>query len=102
MILKVDLEKAFDTLNWGFVDLIMEHMNFPPTWRKWVFGILSSARTPILVTGAPTREFCIKRGVRQGDPISPFLFIITMEALDVVMRRAVNRNLLKGISTPNN
>jgi len=102
LMLKVDLEKAFDTLNWNFLDNVLEHMNFPPLWRKWIHGTLASARTSILVNGAPTREFSIKRGVRQGDPLSPFLFILAMEALDVVMNKAVSTGLFKGITLPNN
>ncbi|KAK1423484.1 hypothetical protein QVD17_18787 [Tagetes erecta] len=102
LMLKVDLEKAFDSLSWSFLDMIMSHMQFPPLWRKWILGTLSNARSSILVNGSPTREFCIKRGVRQGDPLSPFLFILAMEALNVVMTKANSLGTFRGISIHHN
>ncbi|KAK1439737.1 hypothetical protein QVD17_05557 [Tagetes erecta] len=102
LMLKVDLEKAFDSLNWNFLDMIMSHMHFPPLWRKWIKGTLLNARSSILVNGSPTREFYIKRGVRQGDPLSPFLFILAMEALHVVMTKAISLGTFHGITLPQN
>ena len=80
-MLKLDFEKAYDNVNWGFLCDIMNQMGFPTKWCEWVFGVLASARSSILVNGAPTFEFQCSKGMRQGDPLSPFLFIIVMEAL---------------------
>ncbi|KAJ0469381.1 putative RNA-directed DNA polymerase [Helianthus annuus] len=63
MLFKVDFEKAFDSLNWGFLESVLSQMGFPALWRKWVMGILSSTRMSILVNGSPTLEFEIQRGV---------------------------------------
>lgn len=97
MIFKVDIEKAYDSLNWGFLDSVMEQMNFPDRWRKWVSAILSASRASVLVNGSPTREFKCFRGLRQGDPLSPFLFVIAMEALTSMMKQALDKGLFHGL-----
>ncbi|XP_023745646.1 uncharacterized mitochondrial protein AtMg01250-like [Lactuca sativa] len=80
----------------------MEQMSFGNKWRKWIFGCLSSARASVLVNGTPSDEFPITRGVRQGDPLSPFLFIIAMEWLHVAIQGASGRSLIHGVKLPNN
>ncbi|KAF5804783.1 putative RNA-directed DNA polymerase [Helianthus annuus] len=97
MLVKVDLEKAYDTLSWDFLDSILEQMNFHPRWRSWVMALVSSARASVLVNGSPTQEFQCGRGLRQRDPISPFLFIIAMEALSGVFKKACSIGIFKGI-----
>ncbi|XP_021995809.1 uncharacterized protein LOC110892992 [Helianthus annuus] len=100
MLFKVDFEKAFDSISWEFMESVLAQMGFPGLWRKWVMGILKTARSSILVNGSPTAEFEIQRGVRQGDPLSPLLFILAMEALHIATESAVNCNIFKGITTP--
>ncbi|GJU88049.1 RNA-directed DNA polymerase, eukaryota, reverse transcriptase zinc-binding domain protein [Tanacetum coccineum] len=65
MFLKVDFEKAFDTLNWNFLDSILLQMGFSPKWRSWIKTCLNSGFGSVLVNGSPTKEFPIKRGLRQ-------------------------------------
>ncbi|KAJ0638467.1 putative RNA-directed DNA polymerase [Helianthus annuus] len=101
MIFKVDINKAYDSLSWKFLDSIMEQMNFPARWRKWISTTLNTARASVLVNGSPTMEFECTRGLRQGDPLSPFLFVIAMEALTGVMKQATMVNLFKGIKCTN-
>ncbi|KAC9988342.1 hypothetical protein E3N88_44974 [Mikania micrantha] len=79
MLFKIDFEKAYDHINWRFLDAVVEHMEFPLKWRDWIKYLISSVRASVLVNGAPTFEFKYGRGIRQGDPISPFLFLIGME-----------------------
>lgn len=67
----------------------------------WVKGVLSSTRSSVLVNGSPTFEFSCEKGVRQGDPISPFLFIIVMEAFAGMMRKACEVGTFEGIRLPN-
>ncbi|XP_071687322.1 uncharacterized protein [Rutidosis leptorrhynchoides] len=71
---------------------------FGDTWCRWIMGCLNSARTSVLVNGSPTREFSIERGLRQGDPLSPFLFLIVMEGLHLTFQRAMEINFIRGVS----
>ncbi|XP_021975210.1 uncharacterized protein LOC110870332 [Helianthus annuus] len=84
MVFKIDINKAYDSLNWKFLESVMTQMNFPVTWREWIMATLVSSRASVLVNGSPTMEFECTRGLQQGDPLSPFLFVIAMEALSGV------------------
>ncbi|XP_071708247.1 uncharacterized protein [Rutidosis leptorrhynchoides] len=97
LIFKVDFEKAFDSLNWDYLLEVMKCMGFGTKWCKWISSCLKSATISILINGSPTSEFNLKRGVRQGDPLSPFLFIIAAEGLNILTKVAVDR----GISNDN-
>ncbi|KAL4586081.1 hypothetical protein LXL04_010712 [Taraxacum kok-saghyz] len=101
LIFKVDFDKAFDSINWGFLDSVLEQMEFSRKWRGWINGCLSSGRGSVIVNGSATNEFDFKRGVRQGDPLAPFLFILAMEGLSLTMREACEQHRFQGISTPN-
>nr|GEU76869.1 cysteine-rich receptor-like protein kinase [Tanacetum cinerariifolium] len=94
-MLKVDFEKAFDSLSWPFLDSTMMQMGFSLKWRQWMRACLNSGYTSVLVNGSPTSKFKIERGLRQGDPLSPLLFILAFEALNVVLTEAKNKNLFK-------
>ncbi|XP_021991435.1 uncharacterized protein LOC110888201 [Helianthus annuus] len=100
-ILKIDFEKAYDNINWNFVLDILAQMGFSDKWCLWIKGVITSARASILVNGAPTSEFKCHKGMRQGDPISPFLFFIVMEALSCMISKACSLGIVKGVSLPN-
>ncbi|XP_071699246.1 uncharacterized protein [Rutidosis leptorrhynchoides] len=101
LVFKVDFEKAFDSVDWRYLDFMLGQLGFGVKWRSWIKACLSSARTSILVNGSPTSEFSITSGLRQGDPLSPFLFIIVMEGLHLTMKSAVSNNLIKGVTIGN-
>ncbi|KAJ0899055.1 putative RNA-directed DNA polymerase [Helianthus annuus] len=101
MYFKADLNKAYDSVNWAFLDSIMSQMKFPNRWRAWIMATLRTARASVLVNGSPTREFECTRGLRQGDPLSPFLFVIVMEALTGIMKKATSAGLFNGIKVTN-
>ncbi|MFS7950995.1 putative RNA-directed DNA polymerase [Helianthus anomalus] len=100
LMLKIDFEKAYDNVSWSFVLDVMSQMGFGPRWCSWIQGVLSSARASVLVNGAPTFEFGWSKGMRQGDPISPFLFLVVMEALSCLINKAVEVGMFSGIRLP--
>ncbi|XP_022001092.1 uncharacterized mitochondrial protein AtMg01250-like [Helianthus annuus] len=75
----------------------MKQMNFPNRWCNWIEGVLCSARSSVLVNGSPTFEFNCEKGIRQGDPISPFLFLIVMEGLSSLIRMACDKGMFQGV-----
>nr|GEZ73447.1 RNA-directed DNA polymerase, eukaryota [Tanacetum cinerariifolium] len=97
MIFKVDFEKAFDSVRWDFLDDILEKFGFGMRWRDWIQSCLKSFRGSILVNGSPTSEFQFHKGLKQGDPISPLLFILVMENLHLSFLNVVSAGLFKGI-----
>lgn len=101
-VLKVDFEKAFDTISWEFLDEVMTHMSFGSKWRNWISNCLASSTISILINGSPTTEFIPKRGVRQGDPLAPFLFLLAAEGLNSIMHNAIDLGIFHGIKISGN
>ncbi|GKA29337.1 putative RNA-directed DNA polymerase, eukaryota, reverse transcriptase zinc-binding domain protein [Tanacetum coccineum] len=97
LIFKVDFEKAFDSVSWKYLDFVLISLGFGSKWRTWIRACLNSSRASVLINGSPTSKFSIKRGLRQGDPLSPFLFILVMEGLHCAISNAVNSGLIRGV-----
>ncbi|GJT29755.1 putative RNA-directed DNA polymerase, eukaryota, reverse transcriptase zinc-binding domain protein [Tanacetum coccineum] len=97
LIFKVDFEKAFDSVSWRYLDFMLYSHGFGVKWRSWIRECLVSSITSILVNGSPTSEFSIKRSLRQGDPLSLFMFILVMEGLHVALSDAVQSGLIYGV-----
>lgn len=73
----------------------MKTMGFLDKWIRWIEECLKSASVSVLVNSSPTEEFKMMRGLRQGDPLAPFLFLIVAEGLTALMRMAIQRNLFE-------
>ncbi|GKV24205.1 hypothetical protein SLEP1_g33843 [Rubroshorea leprosula] len=97
LIFKADFEKAYDSINWKFLDSMMSKFGFSHKWRTWIRECISSAIVSILVNGSPTEEFQMEKGLRQGDPLAPFLFLMIAEALNGLMLKAAEENLFQGV-----
>ncbi|GJZ37690.1 RNA-directed DNA polymerase, eukaryota [Tanacetum coccineum] len=97
LIFKIDFEKAFDSVRWDYLDVVLANFGFGLKWRSWIQGCLNSAMGSILVNGSPTSEFKFSKGLKQGDPLSPFLFILIMESLHLSFNNVVNAGLYNGI-----
>ena len=96
IVCKLDIEKAYDHLSWEFLTQVMEKMGFGKRWVSWMKWCVSTASFSILVNGSPAGFFQNSRGLRQRDPLSPYLFVIGMEALSRLLNRAVDGNYLYG------
>ncbi|GKE12159.1 RNA-directed DNA polymerase, eukaryota, reverse transcriptase zinc-binding domain protein, partial [Tanacetum coccineum] len=101
MLFKVDFEKAFDSIRWDFLDDVLKKFGFGERWCDWIQSCLRSSRGSILVNGSPTSEFQFHKGLKQGDPLSPFLFILIMESLHLSFQNVVNAGMFKGINLEN-
>lgn len=93
---KVDFEKAYDSMCWSFLDFMMGKMGFNERWRSWIREYISTASISVLVNGSPTEEFRVGRGLRQGDPLSLFLFLIVAEGLNMMFKEATSLGLYVG------
>nr|GEX62196.1 RNA-directed DNA polymerase, eukaryota [Tanacetum cinerariifolium] len=98
MIYKVDFEKAFDYVKWDYLDKTLKAFGFGLKWYNWISSCLNNAMRSVLVNGSPTLEFQFYKGLKQGDPISSFLFILIMETLHLTFKRVLNVSVYKGIS----
>ncbi|GKV16062.1 hypothetical protein SLEP1_g26767 [Rubroshorea leprosula] len=96
-LFKADFEKAYDKVCWSFINYMMMRMGFSKKWRKWIQECLRSSSVPVLINGSPTKEFTVSKGIRQGDPLSPFLFLIVAKGLNGLVSAAVEKNLYKGV-----
>nr|GEU45119.1 putative RNA-directed DNA polymerase, eukaryota, reverse transcriptase zinc-binding domain protein [Tanacetum cinerariifolium] len=97
LIFKVDFKKAFDSVSWKYLDFMLHNLGFSLTWRAWIKACLYSSRTSILANGSLTLEFLVKRGLRQGDLLSPLLFIIVMEGLHMSLMETYQSVLINDV-----
>ncbi|CAM8878686.1 unnamed protein product [Rhodiola kirilowii] len=96
-MIKLDFCKAYDSINWEYLDQIQRLMGFGDKWRHWIRECISTPKLAVLINGSPTEEFPMERGLRQGDPLSPFLFLIAAEGLSRLLARAKEVGDLRGV-----
>ncbi|XP_058749275.1 uncharacterized protein LOC131622266 [Vicia villosa] len=90
LLFKVDFAQAYNCVEWDFLREMMGKMGFGHKWLQWMEATVFSSNLSILVNGSPTSEFFAKRGLRQGDPLSPFLFTIVAEGLAGMVKQFVH------------
>jgi hypothetical protein len=96
VICKIDLEKAYDHVNWDFLLYMLRRCGFGEKWCTWIAHCMSSVRFSVLINGSPYGFFSSSQGLRQGDPLSPLLFVFVMEALSRMISTVVSGGLLEG------
>jgi len=97
-LLFIDFEKAFDYLDWNFIDNALTWFNFGPSFKKWIMTLYSNSESCIINNGYISRYFKVSRGVRQGCPLSPYFFIVCAEILNIIIK---NNNTIRGITINN-
>ncbi|KAK1325582.1 hypothetical protein QJS10_CPA01g01533 [Acorus calamus] len=101
--IKVDLRKVFDSVRWDFLKEVLRSLNFPASWIQLILQCVQTASFSVLVNGSPVGFFQSKCGLRQGDPLSPLLFVLVMNALSYSIEAYVQANKLgRFIKSPNN
>ena len=96
LLCKLDVEKAFDYVNWGFLMQLLEKDGFSAKWWQWIFFCISTVRFSIMINGSPCEFFKSSKELRQGDPLSPLLFVLVMEALGRMLDRAIHDGHMSG------
>jgi hypothetical protein len=99
MAVKLDMSKAYDRVEWTFVEAIMRKLGFA---EKWIIMIMECIRTVqylILLDGVPKGYIIPSRGLQQGDPLSPYLFLLCAEGLSTLLKKTSSVGRLKGLQT---
>lgn len=95
--LKLDMAKAYDRVEWPFLNCMLLRLGFPARWISLIMLCVTTVRYNILINGEVAGSITPSRGIRQGDPLSPYLFIICAEGLSFLLREAEKNSLIHGI-----
>lgn len=95
--LKIDISKAYDRVDWGYLKQMMLRMGFALRWVEWIFLCVSSVSYSVLLNQDRVDPIQLGRGLRQGDPLSPYLFILVTEGLTTLIHRVVAMGDLHGV-----
>ena len=102
LVLKIDLSKAYDRVNWTYLLVIMSKMGFSVPFITWVMSSITSVSFAVLINGVASPFFRSGRGLRQGCPLAPLLFLIVVEGLSRTILSAKVSGAYQGISFGNN
>jgi hypothetical protein len=95
--IKTDMAKAYDRVEWDFLQATLESMGFPNQLISTIIKCVSTVQFSILINGSPSLPFKPQRGLRQGDPLSPYLFIICADVFSGLIEKAQGDKLLHGV-----
>jgi hypothetical protein len=98
VLCKLDMEKAYDHVDWNFLIYLLRRCGFGERWCLWIKHCISTVRFLVLINGVPSGFFGSSRGVWQGDPLSPFLFVLVMEAFSRMLGAFISRGLISGFT----
>jgi hypothetical protein len=98
LFIKLDISKAFDLVNWPYLLSILTHLGFGQRWRNCISSLWCTASSSYLLNGCPGSKILHCSGVRQGDPLSPMIFLLTMEPLHKLFQKAQHVGLLQKLS----
>ena len=101
MAVKTDITKAYDRLEWSFLEETMRRMGFNSKWIQWIMTCVSTVTFSVLINVSPEGFITPERGIRQRNPLSPYLFILCAEVLSHMMNKAMEDRSLGGIKISN-
>ena len=96
-VYKLDLSKAYDRVDWRFLEMAMKRLGFAHRWVRWIISCVTSVRYSIKFNGTLLHSFAPSRGLRQGDPLSLFLFLFVADGLSLLLKGKVEQNILTPI-----
>jgi hypothetical protein len=94
---KLDMMKAYDRIEWIFLEQMMTKMGFCAAWMEMIMRCVCSVRFSVKVNGGLSEDFTPSRGLRQGDPLSPYLFLFCVEGFSKLLKKAQDEDMLKGV-----
>jgi hypothetical protein len=97
IVLKLDFEKAYDKVHWGFLLKCLKAKYFSEVWCSWISKILQNGTVAVKINNSNGAYFQTYKGVRQGDPLSPLLFNIVADCLTRLVIRAQQNNMVTGL-----
>ena len=98
MALKLDISKAYDRVEWPFLEKIMEKLGFPTRWIERVMSCVTTPSFSVLVIGKPHGMIHPSRGIHQGDPLSPYLFLLCAEDFTALLAKVEQDGRITGVS----
>ena len=100
--LKIDMSKTYDRLEWNFLKAVLMSMKFSSKWVNWIMECVTTVNYTLLINGSTSKSFIPSRELRQGDPLSPYLFLMCANIISLSLLKAESLKEIKGVQLGRN